>query len=57
MPLEADDHLKILTASIELKLVFYLVNDVDAKEEKRPQMVGFKDSLVAGWINTGCSSC
>jgi hypothetical protein len=41
-----------LTASMELKLVFYLVHDVDAKEEKRPQMVDFKDSLVAVWINT-----
>lgn len=51
------NHLKILTASMELKFVFYLVHDADAKEEKRPQVVDFKDSLVAVWINTRCSSC
>jgi hypothetical protein len=55
--LEADDHLKIPIASMELKLVFCLVHDVDVKEEKRSQMVDFEDSLVAVWINTGCSSC
>ena len=55
--LEADDHLKMPIVSMELNLVFYLVHDVVAKEEKRPQMVDFKDSLVAVWINTGCTSC
>lgn len=55
--LEADDHLKIPIAPMELKLAFCLVHDVNAKEEKRPQMVDFKDSLVAVWINARCSSC
>ena len=41
-PLEADDHLKIPIASMELELIFYLVHDVDAKEEKHPQVVDLR---------------